>query len=400
MTEPTLLQEVYKQESRPNPWPIYAEMRKTPVAAEPDGTYVVSTYDEIVQLLHDPRISSDVAKHSQTLSSPGFINTDPPVHDRLRRLATSHFGPPHRPDLVAGLEQWLQETVDALVDKLEPGEIDVVDQISYPFPVSAICRVLGVPPEDEPKFHGWSSVLIQALGARFDTGDNTKLFQAAIQANTELLDYLRELAETHRKDPGDDIISGLVTDSGPDGRMNDDELLGTCRLLLIAGHETTVNLITNGMLTLLRHSEQLERLRNDPGYAIPMVEELLRFEPPVQAIPSRYAVGDIEVGGTTIPNGAHVVLMVASGSRDDRRFSDPDTFNPDRPEREHLGLGGGVHYCFGAPLARLEVQIALRTLARRLENPRLVEDPPPYRPSPILRGPIHLRLKVDGIRPA
>jgi cytochrome P450 len=174
----------------------------------------------------------------------------------------------------------------------------------------------------------------------------------------------------------------------------------TGRLLLIAGHETTVNLITNGMLTLLRHPEHLERLREEPGYAIPMIEELLRFEPPVQAMPNRMALADIDVGGTTIPKGSHVTLMVASGNRDPNRYRDPDTFDPDRSEREHLGLGGGIHYCFGAPLARLEVQIALRTLARRLENPRLIDDPPPYRPSPILRGPIHLRLQVDGIRPA
>jgi cytochrome P450 len=400
MTDLTLLQQAFEQENRPNPWPFYAEMRKTPVSAQPDGTYVVSTYDEIVALLHDPRISSDAAKRGQTLGEPGFINTDPPVHDRLRRLATSHFGPPHRPDLVAGLEQWLQETVDGLIDKIEPGEIDLVDQISYPFPVSAICRILGVPPQDEPKFHDWSSQLIEALGARFAPGDHTEVFQSALQANNELLEYLRELAETHRKDPGDNIISGLVTDSGPDGRMDEQQLLGTCRLLLIAGHETTVNLISNGMLTLLRHPEQLDRLRADPGYAIRMIEELLRFEPPVQAIPNRFAVADIEIGGTTIPKDAKVVLVVASGNRDASRYSDPDTFNPERSEREHLGLGGGIHYCFGAPLARLEVQIALGTLARRLENPRLIDDPPPYRPSPILRGPIHLRTQVDGIRPA
>jgi len=400
MTELTLLQQAFEQESRPNPYPIFAEMRKTPVAAQPDGTYVVSTYDEIVTLLHDPRISSAGGPMGKSANAP-FINADPPEHDRLRRLATSHFGPPHRPNLVAELEPWLQETVDGLIDKLDgKGEIDIVDDFAYPFPVSAICRILGVPREDEPKFHTWSENMIEALGARFSPGDHSDVFQRAMQAANDLAEYLGGLAEAHRKDPGDDIISGLVTDSGPDGRMDEKDVVATGRLLLIAGHETTVNLMTNGMLTLLRHPEQLERLRNEPGYAIPMIEELLRFEPPVQVVPNRVALADIELGGTTIPKGSHVVLAVASANRDERRYTDPDRFDPDRPEREHLGLGGGVHYCFGAPLARLEVQLALRTLARRLDNPRLLEDPPPYRPSPILRGPRHLRVQVDGILPA
>jgi cytochrome P450 len=174
-------------------------------------------------------------------------------------------------------------------------------------------------------------------------------------------------------------------------------------MLLIAGHETTVNLIANGMLTFLRHPEQLERVRSEPEYVIRVVEELLRFEPPVQIIPNRSALEDIPLGETTIPAGAGIFLAVAAGNRDAARFSDPDVFDPERqdgPAGQHLGYGGGVHYCFGAPLARLEVQIALQALARRLVNPRLVTDPPPYRPSPILRGPLHLQIEVDGVRPA
>ena len=399
MTELTLLQQAFEQESRANPYPIFAEMRKTPVAPQPDGTYVVSTYDEIVALLHDPRISSSGGPMGKSANAP-FINRDPPEHDRLRRLATSHFGPPHRPNLVAELEPWLQETVDGLIDTIDgKSEIDVVDDFAYPFPVSAICRILGVPRDDEPKFHTWSEDMIEALGARFSPGDHSAVFQRAMQAANELGEYLAGLADAHRKDPGDDIISGLVTDDGPDGRMADEDVVATGRLLLIAGHETTVNLMANGMLTLLRHPAQLERLRNEPGYAIPMIEELLRFEPPVQVVPNRVALADIELGDTTIPKESHIVLVTASGNRDKRRYADPDRFDPDRAEREHLSLGGGVHYCFGAPLARLEVQLALRTLARRLDNPRLLDDPPPYRPSPILRGPRHLGVQVDGIRP-
>jgi cytochrome P450 len=157
------------------------------------------------------------------------------------------------------------------------------------------------------------------------------------------------------------------------------------------------------MLTLLRHPEQLERVRSEPEYIIRVVEELLRFEPPVHLISSRSALEDIPLGETTIPAGAGITLATAAANRDPARFSDPDVFDPERQdgvEGQHLGLGGGVHYCFGAPLARLEVQIALQTLARRLENPRLVEDPPPYRPNPVLRGPVHLPIEIDAVRPA
>jgi cytochrome P450 len=405
MSEPTLLDQVFAQESRQDPYPLFAEMRKTPVARQPDGTYVVSAYEHIVNLLHDPRVSSDPAKRG--LPGPGqepaFINTDPPKHDRLRRKTTSFFGPPHKPDLVASLEPWMHETVNGLIDGLAgKTRIDIVDDVAYPFPVSAICRVLGVPREDEPKFHDWSGTLIVALGARFHPEGQEEVFQKAIKASQELMAYLTDLAEAHRKNPADDLLSGLVTDEDPD-RMADEDIPATSRLLLIAGHETTVNLIANGMLTLLRYPEQLERVRSEPEYVIRVVEELLRFEPPVQMIPSRSALEDIPLGETTIPAGSGIILATAAGNRDAARFTDPDQFDPERQdgvEGQHLGLGGGVHYCFGAPLARLEVQIALQTLARRLENPRLVQDPPEYRPSPVLRGPIHLPVEIDAVRPA
>jgi cytochrome P450 len=404
MSETTLLDQVFAQENRHDPYPLFAELRKTPVARQPDGTFVVSGYEQIVTLLHDPRVSSDPSKRGLPGANmrPGFINTDPPTHDRLRREATSFFGPPHSPDLVASLEPWMHETVNRLIDDLvDKKPIDVVEDVAYPFPVSAICRVLGVPREDEPRFHAWSGMLIEALGARFHPEGQEEVFQKALTANQELSDYLAALAAAHRKDPGDDLLSGLVTDEGPD-RMDEEDIPSTARLLLIAGHETTVNLIANGMLTFLRHPEQLERVRAEPEYIIRVVEELLRFEPPVQMIPNRSALADIPLGETTIPAGAGIILATAAGNRDAARFSDPDVFDPDRQdgiEGQHLGLGGGIHYCFGAPLARLEVQIALRTLAERLENPRLVDDPPEYRPSPILRGPLHLPVKIDGVRP-
>jgi len=193
------------------------------------------------------------------------------------------------------------------------------------------------------------------------------------------------------------MLSAFVNDPGPDGGFTRPELMSTAVLLLIAGHETTVNLITNGMLTLLRHPEALERLCREPELMPRAVEELLRYEPPVHMLPWRTALTDVEVAGVTIPKGTPLTLVLASGSRDPRRFPDPDRFDPGRRDNQHFGFGGGVHSCFGAPLARVEAQVALTALTRRLEGPRLVQDPPPYRRSPILRGPRHLPLEIARI---
>jgi cytochrome P450 len=168
-------------------------------------------------------------------------------------------------------------------------------------------------------------------------------------------------------------------------------------LLLVAGHETTVNLLANGMLTLLRHPDVLDRLRDEPDLAAPMVEELLRYEPPVQLLVRR-TLDEVEVAGTVLPQGARVHLALAAANRDPDRFADPDRFVPDRPDNQHLGFGSGIHSCFGAPLARLEVQVGLTLMAQRLVGPRLADDPPPYRPNALLRGPRHLPVTVEGVR--
>ena len=182
--------------------------------------------------------------------------------------------------------------------------------------------------------------------------------------------------------------------------MSREDLLATSALLLVAGHETTVNLITNGMLTLLRHPGVLDRLNHEPGLIIPLVEELLRYEPPVQMRTNRTTIADIDIAGTTIPRGSPLAVMLAAGNRDPSRFADPDLFVPDRTNNAHLGFFGGIHYCYGAPLARTEAQVALPQLARRLVNPRLVTDPPPYRPNPELRGPKHLFVEYDAVAAA
>ncbi|WP_329245860.1 cytochrome P450 [Actinoallomurus sp. NBC_01490] len=397
---PSVFQRILEYANRADPYSLYAELRKTPVRREEDGTYVVSGYEEIVALLHDPHVSvgrpqpgqpQDAAKEPRS-----FLRLDPPEHDRLRRMAMRHFGPPHSPDRVDRLRPEMLKIITDLIDGVAGRErIDIVDDIAYPFPVTVICRILGVPREDEARIHEWADAVIESLDPR-EEGREERLRRRE-NAMVELHRYLGAIAAERRVRPGDDLLSGLVTDGGPDGAMSPKEVEANGTLLLIAGHETTVNLITNGMLTLLRHPELLDRLRHEPEMAIGMVEELLRYEPPVHLRSTRIALDDIDIAGTKIPKGAPIVLALAAGSRDPEHVPDPDRFDPDRRPNQHLGFGGGIHYCFGAPLARAEAQIALTELARRLQNPRLVTDPPPYRPSPELRGPRHLLLEIDGV---
>jgi cytochrome P450 len=411
MTDPSSWEQILDYANRANPYPFYEDLRKTPVTRLPDGSYLVSTYAEIAALLHDPRVSSDISRNPAAAAAGvggnegddgedvglrvTFLSMDSPDHDKFRRITMRHFGPPTTPERVAGMEARMAEIVAGLVDDMAGHRrIDVVDGLAYPLPVTVICELLGVPPGDEQRFRVWVDVALQSTDPGLDPETQQK---KRIEAGKELRAFMEELVETHRQAPGNDLLSALVTDDGPEGRLPNEQLVSTGLLLLIAGHETTVNLIANGALTLLRHPAELQRLRNDPDFAIPMVEELLRFEPPVHFVPFRTALDDIHIAGTTIPAGASLTLVLAAGNRDPAHVTDPHLFIPDRPNNQHLGFGGGVHLCFGAPLARLEAQIALTEFARRLENPRLVADPPPYRPSPFLRGPSHLWVDIDGI---
>ncbi len=402
----TILRQIFDAANRANPYLLWAKLRQTAVCWQEDGpdeagTYVVSTYREIEALLHDPRISSDLRNYVQNGGRPRtttdpykFISLDPPEHDRLRRLAMRHFGPPERPEYLEQLRPEMVRIVTTLLDQMRgQRQIDFVESFAYPLPVTVICRILGVPREDEPQFHVWAEAIVESLAGQSDEQRRQRE-----QAWRDLNQYMAGLVERRRELPGDDLLSRMATDTGPEGRMADPYLVATAALLLVAGHETTVNLLGNGMLTLLRHPAMLERLRHEPDLIPATVEELLRYEPPVQFLPNRTTLDEIALAGTTIPKGVLVTLALAAGNRDPARFPDPDRFDPERRDNQHLGFGSGIHSCFGAPLARVEAQIALTELVRRLEQPRLVVDPPPYRPSPDLRGPEHLPIEVDGVR--
>jgi cytochrome P450 len=404
MAADTLFRRITDYANRPDPYPLYAELREHGVARQDDGSYLVGSYHDIAALLHDPRISSDRRNRTvpDDLEAPGmpvaFIRLDDPEHERLRNIAMRPFGPPHTASRIDAMHGEITAIAKELIDAFKGRDrIDLVEDFAYPLPVTVICRLLGVPREDERRFHGWSEAVI--AGADPTPGnDRAERQRAAVAARIAMGAYLGELADKRRGKPCDDMLSAFVNDPGPDGSFTRPELMATAVLLLIAGHETTVNLITNGMLTLLRHPEALELLRREPELMPRAVEELLRYEPPVQMLPQRTALTDVEVAGVTIVKGAPLILVLASGSRDPKRFHDPDHFDPTRQDNQHFGFGSGVHICFGAPLARIEAQIALTELTRRLEGPHLVQDPPPYRRSPILRGPRHLPLEIAGVR--
>ncbi|MER6081926.1 cytochrome P450 [Streptomyces sp. NPDC001833] len=394
MESETLLARITDYASRPDPYPLYAELREAgPVVRQADGSYLIGTYHEIAALLHDPRMSADPRTRGEVTHKPPFLRLDDPEHHRLRTLAMRPFGPPHSPGRVDSMRGEIERITSELLASFEAGrQIDVVDDFAYPLPVTVICRLLGVPREDEPLFRAWSDALVAAADVRPED-ESTEADKAGDQARMEMGGYLVNLAEQRRGHPGDDMLSAFVNEPDPALRLTQEELAETAVLLLIAGHETTVNLITNGALTLLRRPEQLDLLRREPDLLPRAVEELLRYEPPVH-MRERVPRADMDVAGTGIPQHASVVLVLASGNRDPVRFHEPDRFDPTRADNQHLGFGSGIHACYGGPLARVEAYAALGALLPHLGSARLVEDPPPYRQNAMLRGPRHLPIQL------
>ncbi|BCL82310.1 putative cytochrome P450 [Ktedonobacteria bacterium brp13] len=391
-----LFKQVLDPANRSNPYRIYEQMLTTPVAQLDSLHYIVTTYDEIAAILHDPCASKDERKSKvrgtvRDVPHPSLLFLDAPEHNRLRKLVMQQF----TPECISRMHDRVRSLVTEMLDTLRgQTRFDFVEQFAYPLPVTVICELMGVPREDEQRFHAWADTLAHSLDPVVN--HNPGMEADTQHASQELRTYMSELVKEKRAHPQDDLVSGLAVGNDPAGRMDDVDLLNTLVLLLIAGHETTVNLLSNSMLTLLRYPFEWRKLRKQPERVAQIVEEVLRYEPPVQFM-QRYALADITLQGVTIPQGASILLLFAAGNRDPRRFAQPNDFNPDRPDNQHFGFGGGDHFCVGAPLARIEVHTALNELARRLINPRLLADPPPYRPNAVLRGPQHLQLAFDHI---
>ena len=398
-----LMAEILSPAGRPNPYPLYAELRDRRLIRDADGTYVVSAYEDVSALIRDPRLSADPARSPRGGQGMSFLAMDPPDHTRLRRIALRHFGPSSGAGRIAGMAPTLEAMVKALIDPLASRrEIDIVADVAYPFPVTVIADLLGVPREDEPRFHAWAESIVQATDRDPDEpGRRTHAAQAGFQ---QLAAYMSGLISARRASPTGDMLSRMANEDGPDEAVSPEELVGIAVLLLLAGHETTVNLITNGMMTLLRFPEwpggRLPRRTTDP-----LRRWWRRFCATIRRIPlylsSPSTLSDIDRLGRRPAHSRGAPAVQADACRGQSRprpvATEPDTFNPDRASPQHLGFGNGAHACFGAPLARLEGQIALRELARRLMAPRLLQDPPDYRFNPTLRGPRALKVAIDGV---
>jgi cytochrome P450 len=357
------------------------------------GVWLVTRYDDVVAVLKDERFAKDWrrAMTPEQLAqippipevmrplSENMLDKDPPDHERLRRLVSKAF----TPRLIERMRPRVQEIADTLLDAVEDkGGMDLIDDYAFPLPITVIAELLGVPVEDRNRFREWSDAAV--------SGDTTqeyveKILLPHMQA---FIEYLRALFEEKRENPKDDLISALVLAEEAGDKLSEDELLAMVFLLLIAGHETTVNLIGNGTLALLQNPDQLQKLKDEPLLIKPAIEELLRYDGPVETSTERFAREDVAIGDTVIPKGEMVMVVIAAADHDPERFPEPDTLDIARADNKHLAFGKGIHHCLGAPLARMEGQIALGTLLRRMPDLRLKGSPESltWRPGMVLRG--------------
>jgi len=374
-----------------NPYPFYRALREEdPVHESPLGFWVCTRYDDAVMVLRDPRfgregmadlLESRLGIARDASHTRDMLFRDPPDHTRLRGLVSRAF----TPRVVDVMRPHIQEIVDGLLDRVEGAHaMDVIEDLAYPLPVTVICEMLGVPTADQDVFKGWSNDIARSLDAAILPAGSDVLARGR-EARLAITDYFRSLINTRRKDPRPDLLSALIAAEEEGNKLSEGELVSTCILLLVAGHETTVNLIGNGLLALLQHPDQLRALRDDPALIQTGVEELLRFDGPVQRT-GRMTTADVEIGGKHIPKGSVVVSVIGAANRDPKHFSDPDRLDVSRKENRHIAFGFGIHFCLGAPLARIEGQIAIGALVRRMPGLTLVSDTPEWRESSVLRG--------------
>jgi cytochrome P450 len=384
-----------------DPYAWYAELRERGPIHRIDfppgvDAFLVVDHELARTALNDPRLSKNVAHSSVPMPAEMFfgdtlLGIDPPDHTRLRGLVARAFTPRR----VEALRPRVQEITDELLDGIAArDEVDVVADLiadfAFPLPIIVICELLGVPAADRTDFRSWTAVLTApAFG-----GAARERRRATARA---MNDFLRRIFAERRENPADDLISALLAARDHDGRLSDAEVLGTVALLLIAGHETTVNLIGNGVLALLQAPEQLRLLRDRPELLPAAIEEMLRYDGPVERASQRIALADMEIGGTVVPKGAWVHVSLGAAHRDPRAFRDPDTFDITRPDGRHLAFGHGVHFCLGAPLARLEGAIAIGSLLSRFPGLRLAcapEDLAWNQSGSIVRGLTRLPVRL------
>jgi len=368
---------------RSNPYPLYHLLREAePVFRRGPDAWVLTRYHDCMTALRDPRFSHDITKLSAFTSRPTpewaasplnrlkakmMVFRDPPDHTRLRTLVGKAF----TISAVERLRAQVQETVDRLIDRhIDGGEMDVVADFAQPLPTSVIVEMMGIPAEDTQQLHIWT----RQLAPLIDPVIGLEAVDAVTSAAFAFVEYFVNLIERRRRSPGEDLLSAMIAAEQQGDRLTTWELIVNAVMLLFAGHETTMNLIGNGLFTLLTHPDQAARLRAEPGLMPTAIEELLRYEGPVH-LTLRVPMEDFEIEGRTIPKGDEVIVLLAAANRDPARFVDPDRLDIGRVDNPHLAFSQGIHYCLGAPLGRLEASIALNALLMRLPRVELAEMP-------------------------
>ncbi len=394
------------REHKTDPYPFYAYLRAEhpvhPVTLPDQRTiWLITRYDDVVSVLKDERFvknQQNAALGNKTAKQPWIpkwaqpltrhmLNMDKPDHPRLRGLVNKAFSP----RLIEEMRGRIQSLTNELLERVHGrSHVDLIPDYALPIPTTIIAEMLGVPPEDRSKFNRWSNIVMQVSTTRFGV-------LRALRPVWSFMRYIRRLIRLRQQDPQNDLVSELVNAEVDGERLNEDELVAMVFLLLVAGHETTVNLIGNGVLALLEHPQQLELLRNDPSLIESAVEELLRYGSPVEMGTERYAREDVTLAGVTIPGGSLVGVILASANRDESQFTDPDTLDITREPNKHLAFGLGAHYCTGAPLARLEGQIAINTLLQMAPEFSLdhASDALRWRPGLVTRGLDSLPITVE-----
>jgi cytochrome P450 PksS len=384
-------------EFKANPFPFYARLRaEAPISRTimPTGepSWLITRYDDVVAVLKDERFVKDMANAltpAEAARQPWFrkvfkplernmLNLDPPHHTRLRALVQKAFIPPMIEQMRVRIQRLTNDLLDAVQGQ---GRMDLIHDYALPLPTTIIAEMLGVPVADRHAFHRWTAAMVSAATSTWG-------LMKAVPNAWALMRYIRKIIEKRRAHPEEDLVSALVRVEEAGDRLSKEELAAMVMLLLVAGHETTVNLIGNGMLALLERPDQMDKLRHDPPLIKSAVEELLRYTSPVEMATERYAREDVTMGGVTIRRGEMVYGVIASANRDERPFPNPDALDITREPNKHLAFGLGTHFCLGAHLARLEAQMAITTVLDRAPELRLTIAPGQvrWRRGMLLRG--------------
>jgi cytochrome P450 len=387
-----------------DPYPFFAAARADAPVQWHDGlgmwlTFTHAAANAVLRArtlgrLWGPRWPDEPMPAFELIHVNSLLENEPPTHTRLRRLIAGAFARGHVERLRPRVAELAERLANGVAEAGADGApVDLIAHYAEPLPVQVIAELLGVPEPDWPLLRPWSNAIVKM----YEYAVSPEQRVAAETASREFVDYLRALVAERRKEPGPDLVSSLIAETDAEGgRLTEDELVTTCTLLLNAGHEATVNVVGNGVTALLGHRDQWDRLLADPALVAPAVEELIRFDSPLQLF-ERTATEDTAIDGVTVERGTKIAALLGAANRDPAVFAEPDVFDVGRPDNPHLGFGAGIHFCVGAPLARVELQSSLATLLRRFPGLTLAE-PPQRRPEFVIRGVRSLPVTLGGVR--